>query len=335
MAGDGGRSRPRTTCRSTTSGTWRLLASKPYQVLLVDGRSAASPVLAVDVFPGYGAAAGAAGRDLYAASPFEPRLDRGGRSAAGSGQVRRGRAVGRGRTRPRRCGQLARFVEAGGGLLVFGGENVTGRADGGAGRGRPDRRATSAALTSATDLPLRLATWDSKHPIFAAVQRSAARRPGPPVVLGLHANHTQRRTRQVLAKFRDGKPAVHRASPRQGLGRLVCFDAATAAGATGPAAGSICRWCISCSATRAAISPAAGCGSASGRHGGIAGGRRSPACVAKDGYSLVVNTSPREAETDRCTSEEFVNRFGLKLAEQAPPQCRSRQPRSKHLWAPS
>ena len=41
-----------------------------------------------------------------------------------------------------------------------------------------------------------------------------------------------------------------------------------------------------------------------------------PRIEPKDRYTLVVNSSPRESETDRCTAEEFVNRFGLKLAEE-------------------
>jgi hypothetical protein len=40
-----------------------------------------------------------------------------------------------------------------------------------------------------------------------------------------------------------------------------------------------------------------------------------PGIVAGDGYRLVVNASPRESETERCTREEFVNRFGLKTAD--------------------
>jgi 3-oxoacyl-ACP reductase-like protein len=33
-----------------------------------------------------------------------------------------------------------------------------------------------------------------------------------------------------------------------------------------------------------------------------------------------VNTSPREAETERCPAEEFLNRFGLKQGADAPAQ---------------
>jgi hypothetical protein len=39
-----------------------------------------------------------------------------------------------------------------------------------------------------------------------------------------------------------------------------------------------------------------------------------PGVHERDGYSLVVNTSPRESETDRGTVEDFAKRFGLKLA---------------------
>jgi hypothetical protein len=42
-----------------------------------------------------------------------------------------------------------------------------------------------------------------------------------------------------------------------------------------------------------------------------------PGVLARDGYHLVVNVSPRESEVERCTADEFVNRFGLKLASQA------------------
>jgi hypothetical protein len=35
------------------------------------------------------------------------------------------------------------------------------------------------------------------------------------------------------------------------------------------------------------------------------------------GHTLVVHTSPREAETDRCSPEDFTNRFGLKLGAEA------------------
>jgi hypothetical protein len=38
--------------------------------------------------------------------------------------------------------------------------------------------------------------------------------------------------------------------------------------------------------------------------------------VARSGYTLVIGHGPREAETERCTPEEFVKRFGLKPADE-------------------
>ena len=45
-------------------------------------------------------------------------------------------------------------------------------------------------------------------------------------------------------------------------------------------------------------------------------GDAAPGIHEREGYSLVVNTSPREAETERCTPEEFASRFGLKLGDE-------------------
>jgi len=47
-------------------------------------------------------------------------------------------------------------------------------------------------------------------------------------------------------------------------------------------------------------------------------GDAAPGIHEREGYTLVVNTSPREAETERCTKEEFVSRFGLKLRDESP-----------------
>jgi len=46
-------------------------------------------------------------------------------------------------------------------------------------------------------------------------------------------------------------------------------------------------------------------------------GELAPGIHHREGYTLVVNTSPREAETERCTREDFVSRFGLKLGDES------------------
>jgi hypothetical protein len=51
-----------------------------------------------------------------------------------------------------------------------------------------------------------------------------------------------------------------------------------------------------------------------------------PGVHAKDGYTLVVNTSPREAETDRATADDFAARFGLHLQDDATAEAQVVQP---------
>ena len=41
-----------------------------------------------------------------------------------------------------------------------------------------------------------------------------------------------------------------------------------------------------------------------------------PGVFERDGFTEVVNTGPRESEIDRCTPDEFANRFQLTLHEE-------------------
>ena len=38
-----------------------------------------------------------------------------------------------------------------------------------------------------------------------------------------------------------------------------------------------------------------------------------PGIHEREGYTLVVNASARESETDRCSPDDFLKRFGLKI----------------------
>ena len=44
-------------------------------------------------------------------------------------------------------------------------------------------------------------------------------------------------------------------------------------------------------------------------------GEPAPGIYERDGFRQVVNTSPRESETNRCTEEDFANRFQFRLHE--------------------
>jgi hypothetical protein len=297
-----------------------ILASPPYQVLLVDGRSATSPVLAATYFLETSLRLAPPG-ETSAVSPFAPRcitadeilpaLDKYDVIVlADVGELPRGAAE-----------QLKQFALHGGGLLVFGGENVAAKSSASlAAAGLIPGTVTGTSY--AADLPFRLKTWDVKHPIFAAFSDpqlgDLARLAFSACTRVLPASDAQ-----VVAAFRDGTPAV--IERRVGKGAVVWF--AVAADRTwsdwtssrlylpliyqllghqsGLTAGGRVR-----QATLEGTSQLAG--------------DAAPGTYERDGYTLVVNTSPREAETDRCTAEEFVSRFGLKLegellAANAPP----------------
>jgi hypothetical protein len=197
--------------------------------------------------------------------------------------------------------------------LIFGGENLT--------------SAATVSLTAAgilpgkvtgpdyaTDLPFRLKTWDTKHPIFAAFS--------DPQLGDLSRLSFSARTRvepatatEVLATFRDGVPAF--VEQRVGQGSVVWLAMA--------ADRSSSDW-TSSRLYLPLVYQLIG-----HQTGLLAGGRvrqatlesgvpsdidLPPGVYDRDTYRLVVNRGPREAETDRCTVEEFASRFGLKLGDE-------------------
>lgn len=289
-----------------------ILAAKPYQALLVDGRSAASPWRSATHFLEASLRLAPSG-ELNEASSFEPTsvaaddlpssFDRfdvvvlADAGALAAGELRR----------------LAQFVSAGGKLLVFGGESVSPQA-GELWQAAGLAPGKIAGVQMATDLPLRLDKWELKHPIFKAFsdpQLGDLRRLAFSACLDVAPAGDAR----VLASFRGGKPAFIERSV--GKGSLVWFTSSAdrqwsdwprsrlylplvyqlLGYQTGLTAGG---------RVRAAVLEGAVDLPADAR----------PGIVSADGYSLVVNTSPREAETERCTAEEYMNRFGLKEAEE-------------------
>jgi hypothetical protein len=289
-----------------------ILAAKPYQVLLIDGRSATSRLLAATYYLETSLRLAPAG-ELNPTSFFEPHsigaderlpnldkfnvvvlADVGGMDAADAKK-------------------LSRFVEAGGGLLVFGGENVSAesiRTLSAAGLGV----GTVTGVTHAEGLPLRLHTWDVKHPIFTVFSDPQL---GDLQRLSFSACTTIKPAAdaQVLARFRGDAPAV--VERRKGSGSVVWF-ASTCDGQwsdwtrsrlylpimhqllayqTGLAEGGRIRQAI---LERDALPQTT----------------EPPGIYATPDHSLIVNLSPREAETERCSLDEFANRFGLKLGSE-------------------
>ncbi|HEX5445349.1 MAG TPA: BatA domain-containing protein, partial [Pirellulales bacterium] len=281
-----------------------IVASKPYQVLLVDGRSASSPALAATYFLEAALRLGPPG-ELDPSNSFEPHRVSADDLPASFDRYDAVVLADVGELDARDAARLAKFVERGGGLLAFGGENVT-----------PQRTTALASagmapgeilsVAAATDLPLRLESWDIKHPVFAAFrdpQLGDLRR----LSFSACTNVAPAADAVVLATFRDGKPAL--VERRLGKGSVLWF---TSSGdrqwsdwprsrlylpliyqlvgyQTGLTAGGRVRQAVLEGRVEVPADAA-------------------PGVQPHEGYWLVVNTSPREAETERCTPQEFVDR---------------------------
>ena len=290
-----------------------ILASKPYQVLLVDGHSASSPALTATYYLDAALRLAPSG-ELSAASLFEPRRITADEILpmlepfdvivlADVGDIDRSAAA-----------KLERYVDSGGALLVFGGDNVTAEKTKSLGEVGLTVGAIK-GVAHVTDLPLRLATWDAKHPIFTPFSDPQL---GDLQRLSFSActQIEPAADAKVLAKFRDGQPAV--LEKAKGKGDVIWFASSCDR-----------QWS---DWTRSRLYLPIMYQLLGYQTGWSAGGRvrqtilerdalpatsHEPGIHVEDNYTLLVNVSPRESETERCTLEEFVQRFGLKQADEA------------------
>jgi hypothetical protein len=291
-----------------------VLCAPPVNVLLADGDPRDAPLLAETYF--LDAALRLAPRgENYIESPFRPTtvaLGEGDRLGDLSGQ-RIVVLANVGNVSRSDAAALARFVGGGGGLLVFTGDRVT--AEGW-------RAAAAAGLTvgeigsviRAHDLPHRFEQWDESHPLFEPFndpQHGDLRR----FAFGACTRIVPADDARVVAWFRGERPAL--LEKRLGKGRVLWFTSACdrewsdwtrsrlylpfvhqmlgyLAGLTG--GGPVRDVLIDSTAATLAADTI-------------------PGVFERDEYTEVINTGPRESEIDRCTPEEFANRFQLTLHE--------------------
>jgi hypothetical protein len=206
--------------------------------------------------------------------------------------------------------RLAEFVERGGGLLVFTGDKVgpggtAGLDSAGLGVGKV------LGPAAAADLPWRLETWQSDHPVFkpfADPEHGDLKRPAFASITRIEPDKDAR----VLASFRGGEPALLERSKRRG--KVLWF-----ASACDRSWGDWPRGRMYLPMIHQMVEYVAGLGEDGRIRQQFASAERKPGIVETDGLVQVVNTDPLESETARCTPAEFASRFGFKPPEPAGP----------------
>lgn len=293
-----------------------VLAAPPWRVLLVDGSAADVPQLASSFY--LEAAVRLAPRgETYEDSPFTADLVRYQEEGlpdlddydlvvlADAGEIASGDAA-----------RLGQFVRAGGGMLVFTGEQTTAQSTAAlAAQGLTPGIITE--VQRARDLPYRWQTWFDAHPLFEPFrdpQYGDLRR----LAFNAYTQVVPDPQASVLARYRDDAPALLERTV--GEGRVLWFTSAAdlswgnwprsrlyvplvhqmLADLAGLTDGGPVRSLILDANLKQDATP-------------------DPGVLQNNGRWHVVNVSPRESETDRCTPEEFAHRFGLTLPDAAVP----------------
>lgn len=226
---------------------------------------------------------------------------------------------------------LADFVKRGGGLLVFTGENTTPAAIASlqqAGLAVGDIGETKIAV----DLPWRFQQWDERHPIYQSLsdpQHGDLRR----MAFAAYTPIKPTDNAQVIAEFNTGDPAVIERHVGQGIVLWITTSC-------GREWSDWCQTSLYLPLMHQWLGYEVGL-TAGGRvrqsildanpqdAGGLPVGtiqedaestRQAsdiPGVWFQPDHVAVVNPSPRESETERCSHQEFENRFALKFVSSA------------------
>ena len=313
-----------------------ILASKANRILLADGDPARSPLLSETYFLATALRLAPSG-EAYSETPFDPVIVplEPGDSLPPLRDVKVVVLANVGEVTNETARGLSGFVHGGGGLVVFGGDRVQAKgyaplATAGLVPGR------IAGPVHASDLPFRLDSWEEQHPVlkpFADPQHGDLHRlwfRGYTKLLvnaleGLSAAGRSSSTSaatsstppandepKILARFRNGDPVLIEQSV--GSGKVVWFTSSCDRGwgewpssnlylplvhqIVGEPLGLNEGGPVRTILIDAASPPVA-----------------TPEVKAHTGYAQVINSSPRESETERCTRNEFAERFQLVLQD--------------------
>lgn len=233
---------------------------------------------------------------------------------------------------PREATALAEFVKAGGGLLVFTGDHTT--ADSIAPLQQAGLTVGEVGETKvAIDLPWRFSRWDENHPIYQSLsdpQHGDLRR----MAFAAYTPLKVAEKATVIAEFSTGDPAV----VEQAVGAGTVLWVTTSCGREWSdwcqtslylplmhqwlgyevgltAGGRVRSQLLDATANAQAVTLEPTTVTESSLTATTLVSHR-PGVWYLPGFATVVNISPRESETERCTPEEFENRFGLKLVSE-------------------
>lgn len=289
-----------------------VLARPALRVLLVDGSDAAVPQLSSTFY--LEAALRLAPRgETFNDTPFAPEVVR--YQAEGLPDLSKQELVvlvDVGDVTSGEAARLGQFVRGGGGLLVFSGEQTT-AASTAALAAEGLAPGTVGDVVRSRDLPFRWQSWDDPHPMFEPFrdpQFGDLRR----LAFNAYVRIEPDAKATVLARYRDDAPALlHK---QVGNGRVLWF---TSAGDR--SWGDWPRSRLYVPLVHQMLGDLAGLTGGGPVQSvtldaGVQHAARLERGVARsEGKWQVVNVSPRESETDRCTPEEFAHRFGLQLPE--------------------
>lgn len=227
---------------------------------------------------------------------------------------------------------LAAFVQAGGGLLVFTGDQTTPNSIEAlqqAGLAVGDVGETKIAV----DLPWRFSRWEERHPIYQSLsdpQHGDLRR----MAFAAYTPVKVASESQVIAEFGTGDPAVIERHEGNGVVLWVTTSCGREwsdwcqtslylplmhqwlgyeVGLT--AGGRVRNQVLDMNPSDTGTGIASTADDAPAAQA-TALAAATPGVWYKADHAAVVNSSPRESETERCTPEEFENRFALKFVSE-------------------
>ncbi len=285
-----------------------LAVAPPSRVLVVDGDPGRSPLEAETYFLKAALRLAPEG-ETYAKAPFDPRVVDLFEAKGGLPDLARASAVVLANVADLPAADaraLLRFVERGGGLVVFTGDRVTAEAsaslvDAGLGVGRV------VGPLSEPGRPWRLDRWEAAHPLlrpFSEPEHGDIRRPAFSGITRITPDPSAR----VVARFRGGDPALLERSV--GKGKVVWFASSCDRGW-----GDWPRGRMFLPMVHQMVAYAAGLAEGGRVRPELATHGRPPGLVEADGFVRVVNADPYESEPARCTLKEFADRHGFRPAE--------------------